>query len=71
MEEQTRVDANVHLYGSSSYHCDQDGDSATIMLGTDFNVYVSSSMKGFLILAQVCIEAANRIMMKGIPRKED
>ena len=63
---ETRVAVHVHLEGPSRYHCDQNGDKATIALGLGYNVSVTASVEDFLLLSKTCQEAARRIALRKV-----
>lgn len=71
MVDKTSVTVDVHMKGPSKYHCDQSGDSATIVLGEGFRAALHGSTKDFLMLAEVCMEAARRIAAKGLVKEEE
>lgn len=63
-ENETHVTTMIHLRGASRYHCDQDGDSATIKIGAGYGASITASAEDFLLLSKTCQEAAKRIVLK-------
>lgn len=62
--KKTSVFASIHLYGPSRYHCDQDGDHATIAVGEGWDATITAKAEDFLHLAKTCEEAARRIALR-------